>query len=166
MALSTLFTCSNDGDNFVSPVQADLSGVWNATAYEFEGRTTTISPKDVSFYDFTGVGGKMEFNMVFTENPNEYFLDGFYFLDHTIITDEGDIYMFTDFNTFDDDGTWTINGNNITLIQEGTFTIVGISNLTETSLILRINTTESETLGDNATTISTNKQETYKFERN
>jgi len=167
IVFAIVFTsCSKDSDSSDSPISSTLVGTWQVAAYSFEGRTTTVAPDNVSFYDFTGDGGQMDFNMVFSDDPNkEYTLNGYYNLDNYIFTDDGQTYFYQNFNTFDDEGNWELNNNFISLmILDDTFN-AGITELTDDILTFTISTSWSETLNDGLTVITTIKNETYAFER-
>ncbi len=159
-----LWSCSKGDDSTSSPVQAELNGTWKVTSYYFDGRVSTNFQEDFSYYDYTGTAGQMDLTMIFTTNQN-YTFDGYYFLDNTITTDEGDFYAFTDYHTVADDGIWTIENNSIDLIVNGEETNIGISQLTQSQLILRINTNTSVTAANNTTTTDTSKHETFILER-
>ena len=162
--LTFTLSCSNDSDELSSPVQANLEGTWKVIQYRFEGRTTEFDFDGLSYFDFTGLAGNMDLNMVFDTSGN-YSSNGFYYLDNQIVTDEGDTYYWVNFNTVDESGSWMITGNviDLTLVDENRS--IGISELDETQMTLRINTTESEIADDNMTTTTTHKQETFVLER-
>ena len=157
-------SCSKDV-SIDSPVQADIRGVWSAVAYSFEGRTTTLFHEDQSFFDFTGLGWEMHFDMVFSDSPNSYSKMGDYFLDNNFVNDEGETFFYESYNIFNEQGTWEINGNVVTITIDGHSFAAGISELTENRLVLRINTTTSEVEDDFVTTHTTIIHETYIFER-
>ena len=160
------FSCSKDVDPIDSPIQAELSGLWLATAYSIEGRTRTVGNKETSYYDFAATAGLFEFSITFIENPDTFDLNGYYYLDHTIITDDGQIYTYNNFNTFDNQGNWEIEGNVLKLIEEDEGREAFISELTDNILILKIHSTSSDTDPQTLTTTSTNKTETFTFVRN
>ena len=116
--IAVLISSCSKSDDASTPVQADLSGTWRVTSYYFDGRVSSQHQETFSYYDYTGNAGKMNLIMVFTESLN-YSFDGFYFLDNTILTDEGDFYQFTDYHTVTDDGTYTLDSNNISLVVDG-----------------------------------------------
>ncbi|NND51431.1 MAG: hypothetical protein HKN54_03435 [Flavobacteriaceae bacterium] len=159
-----LNSCSKKVE-FDSPVQADIRGVWSVVEYSYEGRTTTLFHEDQTYYDFNSIGWEMHFDVVFSDSPNSYSKSGDYFLDNYFINDEGETFFYESYNVFDEQGTWEINGNVVTITINGDSFNAGISELTEERLILRINTTTTEVEDDFITTHSTVRNETYVFER-
>ncbi|MBT8273980.1 MAG: lipocalin family protein, partial [Bacteroidia bacterium] len=117
------------------------------------------------YYDFNSIGWEMHFDVVFSDSPNSYSKSGDYFLDNYFINDEGETFFYESYNVFDEQGTWEINGNVVTITINGDSFNAGISELTEERLILRINTTTTEVEDDFITTHSTVRNETYVFER-
>ena len=107
----------------------------------------------------------MNFQMVFGENPNSYSLIGTYFLDHSVTNDQGQFYILTTYNVIDDQGSWSMVSNDVSVMVDDVTTVMTISELTETSLILRISTTSSEIASDNVTTTETSINEEYVLQR-
>lgn len=159
-----IFACSNESDEFTSPVQAELKGTWKVIQYRFEGRTTEVDFDGSSYYDFTGIAGNMDLFMVFNDE-GDYSSDGYYYLDNQIQTDEGDTFFWVNYHTVNENGNWEITGNVIDVMLENEDRTIGISELTQTNMTLRINTASSEIDDDNMTTTTTNKQETFVLER-
>ena len=154
--------CSKDDNDLGSPVQAELSGIWTVASYNFETNTTVVEVDEIyltNFTDFFGTAGNMNLTMVFNES-GDYSFNGFYFLDNEVYPNEGQAYFFTDYHTIEEEGTWSIEGNKIDVVIDGDERRIGISELTDTRLKLRINTGTSE-IDDANTTTTTNTQETY-----
>lgn len=157
-------SCSKDV-SFDSPVQAELRGTWIPLLYTYEGHTTITGNESFESQTFSGFGWEMNFQMVFGENPNSYSLIGTYFLDHSVTNDQGQFYILTTYNVIDDQGSWSMNSNDVSVMVDEVTTVMTISELTETSLILRISTTSSEIASDNVTTTETSINEEYVLQR-
>ena len=158
------FGCSKEVDEAPNPVQAPLTGVWEAYLYTFQGNFSTVFPDDFEFTEFAAISLELDIFMTFEENPNTYSLEGPYLMEYSE-THEGDTQQYLLLDVFEDQGSWTIDGNIITLMIDGEEVTAGISQLSDTTLILRINTSRSEIEDDNFTTTTINKEESYYFQR-
>lgn len=160
LALAVIFlSCSEDEDPM--PTSQGMVGVWNITALEYKGTTTTTFDGGSLEADFTGTGKDMTLVSTFTENPNEVRSEGTYtiVLKTTMMgqttTDEitmGEVVT---------DGTWSLNGRNLTVTGDAgpqTATIIE-----QTSTRLKIKVEVKETATDQGMTVTTNVVGTYTF---
>ena len=162
LILILIYSCSKDINDIESPIQADLSGIWTVASYDFEANTSIFEIDEIAltnFTDFFGTAGTMSLTMVFSDS-GEYSFNGFYFLSNEIYPNLGQPSFFTDYHTVEEEGTWSLNGNKLDVIVDGEPRRIGISELTNSSLTLRINTGVSD-IDENQTTTTTNTQERY-----
>jgi len=167
IVLITIFGCSDTDTNFESPIQGELNGTWRVIAYNFEGRTDVIDIEEIentNFTDFVGIAGTIDLVMEFN-TTGEFNFNGFYYLENQIFPNEGQASFFVQYLEVEEQGMWNLSGNALTINVGQEIREIGISELTDTSLILRLNTTTSDALNENQIVISSNKQETYVLER-
>lgn len=157
-------SCSKDVDIDSSDTTGQLEGNWKVEIYEYEGKTTSILQNDVWGTQFYGFGWNMDLTMVFTKIPNNFSLSGTYFVDHFLTNRNGvERLYFGDLET-DQAGVWEREGNQIEALIDDIDKRIFISELTNTKLIITINTNVSETESDGTITTTQNK-EVYTLER-
>lgn len=146
------FGCSKDFEIDESDTSGKLAGVWNVEKYEYEGVTTSIFQNDHDVTRFRGFGWNLNITMSFTESPNNYSLNGSFFVDHFITQDNGQELLYFGDLTTDEAGIWDRTGHQVTLEIEGNNIRCYISELTKDTMEFSINSHETETEADGTTT--------------
>ena len=158
-------SCSKKVNIEGNDMSGKLEGNWHVEIYEYEGSTTSILQNDIWRTQFNGFGWNMDITMIFSEKPNNYSLIGDYFVDHFFTNRDGIETMHFAVLETSQLGTWTRNGNIVELIIDGENKRSFISELTDISLTLKINSNNTETESDGTIT-TTDITETYILERN
>lgn len=112
--ITSLVACSSDDDGN-NDTSASLVGTWSITAFDYEGATSFDFLGEPISTSFTGVGQNFDYDITFTENPNEYTAEGSYdiVLDFTV---EGMTETeTTSIENVESEGTWERNGNMLLL---------------------------------------------------
>ncbi|MCB4808992.1 lipocalin family protein [Tamlana sp. 62-3] len=142
---SFLWSCSGDSENGSNQDIDDLVGTWVAQNIETTG-TATFEVLDQNITaPITGEGYDVDFSLTFSENPNNYTTEGSFGLEISIT------YLFQTMSERIDDqeflgsGTWSKDGNVLTIVENGETTVLTISELTNTSLVLTAQETETIT---------------------
>ncbi len=157
-------SCSKDVDIESNDFTGKLEGTWKVEIYEYEGTTSSILQNDVWSTSFYGIGWNMDLTMVFAEDPNEYSLTGPYFVDHFLTNRDGVEYLYFGDLEYDQSGIWEREGNQIDALINNINKRIFISELTDSRLIITINTNVSETEQD-ATETTTQRKDIYTLER-
>lgn len=106
-----LFSCSKDNDP--TPTVEDITGSWAATAIDYTG-TTTVTGSPIKI-DFTGKGKDMDLAVTFNRNPATFSSKGDYTIALTSVVSGQSITQDYPFQGFFSNGTWTRDGNTITV---------------------------------------------------
>lgn len=165
LTLLSLMACSNDAavSNDLD-LSANLTGTWDIEIYTYEGHRTHTLNDAVWFTEYQGIGWEMYFDMVITDDPNNFSISGPYLLDLYYTDENGDSWLYFDNRVMDESGTWIRNGNQLTMDFEGDVRLGFISELTEDRLTLVINSNRTVTEPDN-TLVRTTRSDTYTFRR-
>jgi hypothetical protein len=107
------FACSDDDDP--KPTKEGLVGTWTATAIDYAGTTTTSVQGIELKSDFTGKGKDMAMSVIFNDNPATFTSAGSYTVTLTSTTAGQTITQDYPFEGFMINGTWTLDGNTITV---------------------------------------------------
>ncbi len=158
---------SSSDDEGTQPVQQTpaFTGIWKLHSYSYYGSRTDIQEEDVTQTQFNGVGWEIDMNMSFLENPNNYLSVGTYYVDHIVITESGEEILYWIIFNVDDTGTWTRNNNTITITLDGATNSGAITELTDNSMELIIDSSTSTTAYDGTVT-NIVRTDVYYFTRN
>lgn len=165
MILITGFSCSKDSVNPPIDLSADFTGNWVLYSYHYSGITTTIYEDSATQTQFTGIGFEILLNTFFSEDPNNYTSNGQYAVEHIVTDEDGNQYLYLRFVQINDIGTWTRQNNSITLNVDGESLQGFISELTEDTLKITINSTTTDLIENNVER-HISQTENYVFVRN
>jgi hypothetical protein len=153
------FSCSEDEDP--KPTTEGMVGAWAITALDYKGTTTTSAEGLSMKAEFTGTGKDMNLITTFGANPNIVTSQGSYTIVLTtnmMGQTETQEYPFEEVVT---DGTWSLNGNTLTITNDFDSQTATIVEQNSTTLKVRIDVDETES--DQGITVSTKVQATYTF---
>ncbi|MBL0744218.1 DUF5004 domain-containing protein [Chryseolinea lacunae] len=106
-----LFSCSKDNDP--TPTVEDITGSWAATAIDYTG-TTTVAGSPFKT-DFTGKGKDMDLTVTLNKNPATFSSSGDYTIALTSVVLGQSTTQDYPFQGFLANGTWTLDGNTLTV---------------------------------------------------
>jgi hypothetical protein len=158
-----LLSCSEDEDPL--PTSAGMVGKWAIKSLEYGGTTSTAFMGTSITANFTGTGKDMNHITTFNENPNTVVGQGSYtiVLTTTIAgqkeTEEIEFYEVVT------DGTWSLNGREMTVTNGTESRTATVLDQTATTLKLRIDLNETESDPDTGMSVTTKVQATYSFEK-
>jgi len=162
--LILLASCSKDVEIEGNDLSGQLEGAWNVKFYDYEGSNTTILNEDVSETEFHGFGWEMNITMTFSKDPNDYDLNGNYTINHFYTNETGEPLVYLGQAIMNQDGIWSRNGHKLNIIIDGKHKRGFISKLTDSSMIITINSSRTETESDGAVS-TTENSEIYTLER-
>ena len=153
--VTTFVSCNNDDDNNPPPQNnADLIlGNWTGTGVDYSGTTVTEFLGQTITADFVGESFDHNYTLEVTENPNELTSGGTYSIELTTTIEGQSVTETVTGLTFLETGTWSIDGDQITVTANGETNTATIEELTETTL--RISATQTEDLSQQGATITT-----------
>lgn len=167
LLLITLIGCSKDDKTTEEISFAELKGTWEVTSYSYNGTTTynAINTNEAWSTSYFGDGWSLNFNFVFSENPNDYAVSGDHNVDHYYTNQDGQEYYYVGNLERDELGTFTRNSNtSITFNEDGEIKSGTIQELSETTLKFNMIESSSETDSDNVL-ITRTRNETYILKR-
>ena len=162
--LILLSSCSKDIEIEDQTFSGELEGIWKVEIYEYDGTTRSIFQNDVWDTQFYGFGWNIDLTMVFTKNPNNFTLTGTNFVDHFLTNRYGIENLYFGNLVDDQAGDWSRANHLIELKIDGVQKRSFISELTDSRLIITINTNVSETDSDDTIT-TIQKREIYTLKR-
>ena len=154
-----LLSCSEDEDP--KPTTDGMIGSWKITTLDYNGSTTTTAQGASIKADFTGAGKNMNLVTTFKASPNTVASEGSY----TVVLKT--TYMgqtMTEEYDMEDvigEGTWTLNGNTLTVTSGSDSQTATILEQTSTTLKFKSEVNESET--DQGITVTTKLEAIYTF---
>ena len=141
ICLTLLFlSCSEDDPIGVNTLENQLVGTWKLTEITQEGTTTTDLQGVPITSDFTSEGKNINAQVTFTQNPNNFTSSGNYTSVVTITflgqgtTQEIPVQI----DDFLNQGTWSINGSELTITQNSEAQTAIITEITDTTLKFEI----------------------------
>jgi len=138
-------SCSDDDNDDIIDIEAptaSIIGTWIAESVDYSGATETEIQGQTVTADFVGEAFDIDFGVTFSEDPNELVSDGSYSIELTT-TVAGQTTVNTIENiTFLEDGTWEMDGNELSITNNGMTAIVTIAELSEDRLVLALQTVE------------------------
>lgn len=145
---------SNDNNN-PTDTNADLTGTWNLEGLNVE----TESVSTIQGQSFTstsvGEGTNIDYQMIFSENPNEVIGEGSFDMEFTItFAGQTQTETLPGEPIIGDLGTWTREGNNLIISINGETPTYEITQLTESTLVLNV-TQVDEVTEQGVTTVAT-----------
>lgn len=156
-------SCSKSDDTPPEPESASLEGRWVPESYTYVGSITLFDGEQTSRILLNGTGKDFAVTVTFNEDPNSYSFSGSYVLRLVTTLPSGDEVIEEAPLIFNENGTYTHNGNSITFDSDGEQIQGSISELTETSLRISRNINNVEVNGTSTTTTSV--VETYILSR-
>ncbi len=135
-----LLSCSNDD---TASTSAELTGAWNGQAISYNGTIITEVLGESIESTYVAQGYDIDFTMTFTEMPNNVVGEGNYSLELVSTTlGQSQTQNFEDLS-FENNSTWTRDGNQL-LLTDGTETVAyQITELTENKLVLTADSLEA-----------------------
>ena len=152
-------SCSEDEDPM--PTSQAMVGEWAISSLDYKGSTTTSYEGASLTANFTGTGKDMDLTTIFSENPNTVTSAGSYTI---VLTTSMMGQTTTDEMTMEEvvtDGTWTLNGRDLTITNNLGSQTATIVEQTSTKLRIRLDVDQSES--DQGITVTTKVQATYTF---
>jgi len=134
----------------------ELTGVWNCTAVNYTGNSVTEFMGESATTDFTGEGYNVDFTFTVSENPNVATSNGSYSIKLTSNVNGQTIIQNTENISFIYTGSWSKDGNKMTIIRDGESSDATIVKLTDTELELNIDDVRTIENGDIKVTSTTN----------
>lgn len=130
LTLVALFSCVDKGEEEIN--SNIIVGEWNLTAVDYEG-TTTSQFGDI---EFTGTGTDLNMTVTFSTDPNEVLSEGDFTLEMEM-TFAGQTETVSQPNQgFVGSGTWSVDGNVLSITTQGITQEAEIVELTTESLIV------------------------------
>ncbi|MFK5983720.1 MAG: lipocalin family protein [Flavobacteriaceae bacterium] len=163
--LSFAISCSSsdddNGDTGSGEVDAELVDMWIGSTVNYSGTSVTEIQGVSLTADFVGEGYDIDFTFNFTENPNILTAEGSYSIElTTTIQGQSTVQNIEDLG-FENSGTWSRDGDELSLTYDGTTDVASITELTATTLILNIFKVEVTEVNGATTTITTDSYFTF-----
>ena len=117
---------------------ASIIGIWDVSSINATGTSTVEIAGQTITTDFVGEGIDLNYNITFTENPNEVVADGDYNIELTTTVAGQSITETIPGILFIDSGDWSIDGDQITITSNDVENTGTITTLNETTLIIEI----------------------------
>lgn len=157
-----LFACKEDSDP--QPVSSQgLVGAWTATAIDYAGVSTTTVMGYSSSAEFYGKAKAMNLTVEFKESPAVVTSSGDYTIELTTKTMGQTFTQDTSFSDFLSNGTWSVDGNTLTVVNGATTEKATIAELTADVLVVEFKTTRD--LSNSGAVVKTTFGGTYRFKR-
>lgn len=167
--LVTTVSCGDDDEATTSVEENIVVGVWDLEALNYSGESSTAIEGTTIVQSFTGEAINIDATFTFSENPNEAVIAGSYdiFLTTTVngqtieqTVGSGEAGLAIDGN---EPSTWSINGDQMTLVSEGETQVYTIVTLNQNTLVL--NYTENVEVTQNGITTSSSLDATITMTR-
>ena len=156
-----LFSCGDDED--FKPTSQGMVGAWQITAVDYKGTTTTTAQGMSIKADFTGTGKDMTLTTTFAASPNTVTTQGSYTIVlKTTIAGQTETEEYPVDEIFSD-GTWTLDGQTLSITDINGTEKATIIEQTATSLKMKLDINESET--DQGFTVTTKVSAVYTFKK-
>ncbi|MCZ4319875.1 lipocalin family protein [Aequorivita viscosa] len=159
--ISLTVSCSSDDDSSTPANNGDIIGVWQGTAVDYRGTTTTTAQGQTITADYVGEAYDVDYTLTFTENPNKVISDGSYSIELTTTVNGQSTTQNVPNLEFLSTGDWSINGSTLSITVDNVTDDATIIELTNNSLIL--NVVESQTTTEQGITIVSTTDVTLSF---
>lgn len=137
----SLASCSSDDSDGPS-TSGDLLGVWIADDVNYSGSTVTEAQGQTLTADFVGEAYDVDFTLTITENPNNIVSDGSYSIElTTTVLGQSSTQDVTGIE-FLETGTWSRDGNQLTITANGESSVGTIAELTDSTLVIEVDQVE------------------------
>ncbi len=149
--IACLSSCTTNNDNPITVSEADVVGLWNVTDFTSEGTTVTTAAGITINSSFVSTGTDYNFTYNFQTDPNEVTASGFYTSINVITVDGVSTTTEIPVTTIDglNNGTWSINGNIITIVSvTGQEEQAIIEEITDNLMVLRVSYSLTQSLPD------------------
>jgi len=113
----TLFSACNDDEDAPSISEELLVGDWELTDLDYSGTSVLTVPglDEGVTTTFEGTGLNLNLDLTFTTDPNEFITQGDYGVRLVTVIEGQEIVNELENADFINDGTWTRNGNTLTV---------------------------------------------------
>ncbi len=161
MAFAIVFSsCSKDD---APDTSGDLVGTWKAVSVDYSGTETHTVRDAVTETTITGKGYKMNYELTFSETPNDLTSQGKYSVKETRVTNGEETKQNLGNQKLVDNGTWAKTNAELEIAHFGKNTSLKIVKLSDSELILEKLEKEELTIGRRV--IKTRKTTTITFEK-
>lgn len=155
----TLFSCGDDEDPL--PTTKAMVGTWQVSAIDYKGTTTTTLAGATAKADYTGTGKDMNLTATFTENPNNVTTQGSYTVVMKTTVDGKTQTNEVEFDEAFSNGSWSLNGRELTITSaDGPETVTIVE---QSATTLKIKEVVNETETDQGATIAIKLEAVYTF---
>ncbi len=156
-----LFIISCSKDDTTQNTSTKVIGVWNCSSVDYTGTSVTkILGQSISA-DFIGEGYNIDFTFTLSEDPNVASTSGSHDIKLTTTTLGQTTVQNIEDIAFSYVGTWSIDGDKLTINREGETSVATIVELTDTSLELNI--LEERTITNSGAIVTTTIDTSIKF---
>ena len=146
-------SCSNSDDNDSTSISGDITGNWEGViSVEYGGTFWADGPSPI-IGEFIGEASNISLSLRFDDGSNSIVSQGTYNAEVTHTISNNTFVLNFDNLEFLDDGTWSIEGETLTVISNGITKIATIIELTNTSLKLATRTESSESNANRITDV-------------
>ncbi|TNJ46411.1 lipocalin family protein [Tamlana fucoidanivorans] len=163
LILFVTFSCSKDSESENSKISASIIGVWQGTGMTYDGTVESSESGQTIKADFTGEGFNMNNTLTFNENPNTLVSKGSYGLKLTYTINGFTTTEEINETNFIEDGTWSLEGDQLFVTNNGETTIMKILELSNHKLIISFS--ETEVIEEEGVIATTNFKGTFVFKR-
>ena len=154
-----LFSCSED-EEFQATSQGML-GTWNIATIDYSGTSVTTVQGQSLKSTFKGTGKDMDLISTFSENPNTVVTEGSYIIELETTTLGQTVTNDILFENVIVDGTWTLNGNTLTIDGAAGPQTATILEQTSTKLTMKLDVKQN--LSNQGAVVSADIQVVYTF---
>jgi hypothetical protein len=159
--ISLTISCSSDDDSSSPANSSDIVGVWQGTAVDYRGTSTTTMQGQTITADYVGEAYDIDYTLTFTENPNKVISDGSYSIELTTTVNGQSTTQNVPNLEFLSTGDWSINGSTLSITVDDETDDATIVELTNNSLIL--NAVQTETTTEQGFTVVSTTDVTLSF---
>ncbi|RFN59723.1 lipocalin family protein [Marixanthomonas ophiurae] len=141
----SIISCSKDDDSKeTNDTSSSLVGSWKATDFSYESTSRTEGQGTTIESESTGIAKELDITVEFSEDPNTYEVDSDYVLEITTES-SGDTIIQEIPIQYSGTGTWSKEGNTLSIIENNEEREATITELTNSKLTYTSTTTQTQT---------------------